>query len=64
LLTSPHETSTLVISHWMHVEEFFFEDIQVLVIQIEAHLEGAIRHPALTLEQCEYLGENLIEGHR
>jgi hypothetical protein len=48
----------------MHVEEFFFEDIEVLVIQIKAHLEGAIGHPPLAFEEVEDLGENRIEGHR
>src|SRR6516165_12201667 len=48
----------------MHVEEFFLEHIEVLVIQIETHLEGTIRHPSLTFEQFECLGEDFIEGHR
>jgi hypothetical protein len=47
----------------MHVEEFLFEDIQVLVIQIEAHLQGAIGHASLAFEEVDDLGKNFIEGH-
>jgi hypothetical protein len=47
----------------MHIEEFFFEGIQVLVIQSKTHLQGSIGHPSLTLEQCENLREHVIEGH-
>src|SRR6516165_9482311 len=45
--TSPDEPSPIVITYRVHIEEFFFEDIEVLVIQIEAHLQSAIRHPSL-----------------
>jgi hypothetical protein len=47
----------------MHVEEFFFEDIEILVIQIEAHLQGAIGDSSLAFQEVDDLGENLIEGH-
>ena len=47
----------------MHVEEFFFQNIQVFVIQIEAHLQGAIRYPSLAFEEVDDLGKNFIEGH-
>jgi hypothetical protein len=62
-VASPDETSPLVVSYWMHVEEFLFEDIQVLVIQIEAHLQGAIGHASLAFEEVDDLGKNFIEGH-
>src|SRR5215813_8663058 len=50
-VASPDEPPPFVISHWVHVEEFFLEHIEVLVVQIEAHLQGAIRHSSLTLEE-------------
>src|SRR5262245_44253292 len=59
----PHEPASLVVSHWMYIEEFFFEDVQVLVIQIEAHLEGAIGYASLAFEEVNDLGEHFIEGH-
>ena len=45
------------------INEFFFQDIQVLVIQIEAHLQGAIGHTSLALQEIDDLGKNVIEGH-
>ena len=62
-VTSPDESPPFVVSYWMHVEEFFFEDVQVLVIQIEAHLEGAIGYASLAFEEVNDLGEHFIEGH-
>jgi hypothetical protein len=62
--TSPHESSTLVVSYWVHVEEFILEVVEVVVIEVEASFERTIGDAALALEEVEYLGENLIEGHR
>src|SRR5262245_28817290 len=48
----------------LSVNQFFLEDIEVLVIQIEAHLQGAIGHPSLAFEEVDDLGEHFIEGHK
>jgi hypothetical protein len=45
------------------VDEFVFHILQVMVIQIESPFQCPIRYPFLTLEQFEYLGEDVIEGH-
>src|SRR5215813_13668180 len=58
---SPHESSTFVVSYWMHVEKFFFEDFEVLVIQIEAHLQGAIGHPSLAFEERDNLFQDVVK---
>src|SRR5262249_54535152 len=60
---SPHETSTFIISHRVHVEEFCFEGFEIIVIEAEPYFEGWIRHPSLAFEEVDDLGENLIEGH-
>jgi hypothetical protein len=63
LLTSPHETSTLVISHRVHVEEFILQVVEVVVIEVEASFQRTIGDPSLAFEEVNDLGENLIEGH-
>jgi len=45
------------------INQFFLEDIEVLVIQIQAHLQGAIGYPSLALQEVDDLGKNCIEGH-
>src|SRR5262245_36937405 len=62
-VASPDESSPIIISYRVHVEEFFFEDIEVFVIQIEAHLQCSIRYPSLAFEEVDDLGKNFIEGH-
>src|SRR4029450_653856 len=61
--TRPDQAFALVIEDGMHVEQFFPENIQVLVIQVEPHLQGAIRHPALALEERNHLCEDVVKGH-
>jgi len=36
----PYESSTFIISHRVHVEEFCFEGFEILVIQAEPYLEA------------------------
>ena len=45
------------------VDEFVLDILQVVVIQIESALQCPVGDPFLTLEQFEYLGEDVIEGH-
>ena len=45
------------------VDKFVFHILQVIVIQIESALQSPVGDPLLMLEQVEYLGENVIEGH-
>jgi hypothetical protein len=47
----------------MHIEEFILQIVEVVVIKIEASLEGTIRYPSLAFQEVDDLGENLIEGH-
>ena len=47
----------------MHVEEFFLQDFEILVIQAEPSLEGTIGHTSLVFEEVNDLGKNVIEGH-
>src|SRR5215831_4076613 len=63
LLTNPHKTSILVVSHWMHVEEFILQIVEVVVIEVKASLEGTIGYPSLACEEVDDLGEHLIKGH-
>jgi hypothetical protein len=62
-VASPDEPSLFVVAHWMHVEEFILQVVEVVVIKIEASLEGTIRYPSLAFQEVDDLGENLIEGH-
>jgi len=64
LITSPHETSTLVIFYRVHVKEFILQVVEVVVIEVKSSLEGTIRYPSLAFEEVNDLGENVIEGHR
>jgi hypothetical protein len=36
---------------------------EVVIIESEAPLEGAIGHAAFTLEQCHYLGQDFVKRH-
>ena len=47
----------------MHVEQFFLEDIQVRVIQIEAYLQGALGHPSLAFQKGNNLFEDFVKCH-
>src|SRR5262249_11219578 len=63
-ITDPDQNSAILIhGDALSVNQFFLEDIEVLVIQIEAHPQGAIGHPSLAFEEVDDLGEHFIEGH-
>src|SRR2546425_3751043 len=59
----PHETSPLVVAHWMHVEKFGFEGFEILVIQAEPYLESWIRHTSLPFQEGDDLFEDVVECH-
>ena len=61
--TRPDQAFALVIEDRIYVEQLFPENIQVLVIQVEPYLQGAIRHPALALEERNHLCEDVVKGH-
>jgi hypothetical protein len=63
LITSPHETSTLVVSYWVHVEEFVLEVIEVVVVEVKASFQCTIGDSSLAFEEVNDLGKNVIEGH-
>src|SRR5262249_55551235 len=45
------------------VDEFVFHRFKEIVIKLEAHFQSTIGYALVSLEQCEYLGEDVIEGH-
>jgi hypothetical protein len=45
------------------VDEFIFDALNVVVIDIETQFERPIGDPPFLVEQCKYLGEDVIEGH-
>jgi hypothetical protein len=64
LVTSPHQDAILLIySQLFGVDEFVFDPLDVVVIDVETQFESPIGHPPFTLEESEDLGENFIEGH-
>jgi hypothetical protein len=63
-VASPHETSSFVIADWVHIEDFFLQVLDIVVINTKASLDGTIRDPSLAFEEVNELGENVIEGHR
>jgi len=63
LLTSPHETSTLVITHRVYVKEFILQIVEVVVIEVEASFQRTVGYPSLAFEEVNDLGKNVIEGH-
>jgi len=44
---SPLETSTLVVSYWMHVEEFILQVVEVVVIEGRSVFSAHYRIPVL-----------------
>jgi len=48
----------------MRVKEFILQIVEVIVIQVKASFQRTIGHTSLTFEQCQDLGEDVIEGHR
>src|SRR5262249_17613561 len=60
----PDQATAVIIDHmWVGVEEFLLEHLQVVVVQTELELEGAIGHAASALEHGHRVVENLLKGH-
>ena len=62
-VTSPNETSSFVIDHWVHIENFVLQIVKIVVIEVKTSLEGTLRYPSLAFEEVDDLDENFIEGH-
>jgi hypothetical protein len=45
------------------LDDFIFERCNVLIIQLEAQLEGSIGDASFPLQQVEYLGQDRIKVH-
>jgi hypothetical protein len=58
------QATAVVIDHlWVRVQKFVLERLQVIVVQTELELEGAIGHPASPLEHDHRVIEHLLKGH-
>src|SRR4029450_1372957 len=63
-IADPDQNSAILVRRdTLGINEFFLEHIEVLVIQIEAHLQGAIRHPSLAFEERNNLFQDVIKRH-
>jgi hypothetical protein len=62
-VASPDEPSPFVIDDWVHIEDFFLQVLDIVVIDIKASLDGTIRDPSLAFEQVKDLGENFVDTH-
>jgi hypothetical protein len=47
----------------VRIEEFVFERLQLVIVQLELELEGSIGDPPATLQHGKGLVEDLLEGH-
>jgi len=60
----PTQTTTRIIDHLrVRIKEFFLEDGQLLVVEVELELQRVIRHPATPLEKSHDLVEDVIQVH-
>ena len=64
MLTSPDETSIIFIDHRMREKQLVLQVFEGVVIKVKASFQRTIGYPSLAFEQCECLGEDVIEGHR
>jgi hypothetical protein len=64
LLTNPHQPSAALIDYLRSGEQdFVFQVVEVVVIEVKASLEGTIGYSSLAFEEIDDLGKNFIEGH-
>jgi hypothetical protein len=62
--TSPHQDAMLfVYSQLFSIDEFVFDALDIIIIDVETQFERSVGDSLFTLEQFEYLGEDVIEGH-
>jgi hypothetical protein len=45
------------------MNQFLFQVVEVVVVNVKPSFQRPIGHPPLALEQVENLGEEVIEGH-
>jgi hypothetical protein len=63
-VTSPDQNSPILVSGYaLGVNQFFFEDIQILIIQLETHLERSIGHTSLAFQKGNDLFEDFVKRH-
>jgi hypothetical protein len=61
----PDEATAVILDRvWVAVQEFILECLQVVAVQTELQLEGAIGHAASALEHSQGLVQDLLESHR
>src|SRR6516225_11485363 len=53
----------LVYGQALGLEELIFQRLQGLIVQLELHLERAVRHPAATAEKVHHLVQYLVKVH-
>jgi hypothetical protein len=60
----PHKTRPILFnSSLVRIEQFFFESIELLVIQVELDLQRSIGHPSSAAEEVDHLIEHRVEVH-
>src|SRR5262249_10998131 len=57
------DPAVLIPGDLLRVEEFVLEDRQLVVIEVELELHGAIGHAAPALEHGDRLVHDLLKGH-
>jgi hypothetical protein len=62
--SGPHQTPPILLKiPLVGVEQFFFEGVKLLVIEVELDLQGAIGHPAPLSEENQDVVEHSIKVH-
>src|SRR5262249_17114612 len=62
--TRPRESSFICLYlRFMDIQEFIFQIVEVVVIEVKASFQRTVGDTSLTFEQFECLGEDFIEGH-
>jgi len=62
---NPHQPSASFIDNLRRGEQdFVFQVVEIVVIEVKSSLEGTIRYPPLAFQEVDNLGEHLIKGHR
>src|SRR4029450_3909994 len=63
-IADPDQNSAILVRpDTLGINQFFLEHIEVLVIQIEAHLQCSIGHPSLAFEEGDDLFEDVVKRH-
>ena len=63
-VADPDEDFAILIrSYLLPFDEFVFEHVQLLIVQLKLHLQNAVRNPSLLLQQLADLFQNLKDIH-